>query len=141
MIIKWIKKLFSDTHSAIISTFVVALLAGTGSTYLFYKNLWNFLKTTMLLQTPVWVTTVSILLVLLVFEYCRIKIAKLNQSSLPPISLDLNDYDYIENPGYYVHKQTKDKYCGNCIDKHNKLYRLSIDKQQGLMCRPCGNTY
>ncbi len=54
---------------------------------------------------------------------------------------NLKDYDYIENPGYYVHKTTKDKYCGNCIDKHDKLYRLSMHPGKGLMCRPCGNIY
>jgi hypothetical protein len=54
---------------------------------------------------------------------------------------NLKDYDYIENPGYYVHKTTKDKYCGNCIDKHNKLHRLSMHPEKGLMCRPCQNIY
>lgn len=54
---------------------------------------------------------------------------------------DLKDYDYIEDPGYYVHKTTNDKYCGNCIDKHGKLHRLSIHPERGLMCRPCGNPY
>lgn len=52
---------------------------------------------------------------------------------------NLDDYDYIEDPGYYVHKRTKDKYCGNCIDKHDKLHRLSFHAQKGLICRPCGN--
>ena len=54
---------------------------------------------------------------------------------------NLKDYDYIEDPGYYVHKTTKEKYCGNCIDKHDKLHRLSIHPEYGLMCRPCGNPY
>jgi hypothetical protein len=54
---------------------------------------------------------------------------------------NLKDYDYIENPGYYVHKTTKEKYCGNCIDKHDKLYHLSIHPEKGLMCRPCNNVY
>ena len=54
---------------------------------------------------------------------------------------NLDDYDYIEDPGFYIHKKTKDKYCGNCIDKHDKLHRLSFDAQRGLICRPCGNSY
>ncbi len=54
---------------------------------------------------------------------------------------NINDYDYIEDPGFYVHKKTKDKYCGNCIDKHDKLHRLSFDSKRGLICRPCGNLY
>jgi hypothetical protein len=54
---------------------------------------------------------------------------------------NLTEYNYIENPGYYVHKKTKYKYCGNCIDKHNKLHRLSFDPKRGLICRPCGNSY
>ena len=54
---------------------------------------------------------------------------------------NLKDYDYIEDPGYYVHKMTKDKYCGNCIDKHDKLYRLSMHPEKGLICRPCQNIY
>jgi hypothetical protein len=53
----------------------------------------------------------------------------------------LTDYDYIEDPGFYVHKRTKEKYCGNCIDKHGKLHHLSFHGEKGLICRPCGNSY
>jgi hypothetical protein len=55
--------------------------------------------------------------------------------------IKLTDYDYIEDPGFYIHKKTKEKYCGNCIDKHGKLHRLSFHAQKGLICRPCGNSY
>ena len=54
---------------------------------------------------------------------------------------NLDDYEYIEDPGFYIHKKTKGKYCGNCVDKHDKLHRLSFDAQKGLICRPCGNIY
>jgi len=54
---------------------------------------------------------------------------------------NLDDYEYIEDPGFYIHKKTKDKYCGNCVDKHDKLHRLSFHAQKGLICRPCGNIY
>lgn len=86
MLIKWIKKIFSDTHSAIISIIVLLVVTGTGSIYLFCKNLWHWLKTILLSQTPLWVTTALTLLVLLVFAYLYVKIAKilskLNQPSI-----------------------------------------------------------
>ena len=138
MIIKWMRSLFSDVRSAIVSTIVGVLVTGTGSIYLFYKNLWHSLMSTMLSQTPLW-ATISLVLVALVYTY--LKTEKSNQSTTAPPVLNLKGYDYVEDPGYYVHNVTKAKYCGNCIDKHDRLHRLSFDYKKGLICRPCGNSY
>lgn len=95
----------------------------------------------MLSQTPLWVTIVLVLLVLLVFAYCYLKTAKSNQSLKPPLSvLNLEEYDYIEDPGFYIHKVTKRKICGKCADQ-NKLKNLSFHAEKGLICRRCGESY
>ena len=95
----------------------------------------------MLSQTPLWVTIVLVLLVLLVFAYCYLKTAKSNPSLKPPLSvLNLEEYDYIEDPGFYIHKVTKRKICGKCADQ-NKLKNLSFHAEKGLICRRCGESY
>jgi hypothetical protein len=64
---EYLKKVFSDLHSTIVGIIIGALILGVGGIWAFSKNLWNLLKTTMLLPTPLWVT--AILSVLFVMEY------------------------------------------------------------------------
>jgi hypothetical protein len=53
---------------------------------------------------------------------------------------DTNDYTFIEDPGFYVHKKTQTKYCGKCFSQ-NKLNPLSFHVEKGLICRSCGESY
>ncbi len=129
MIVKWIKRIFSDTHSAIVSLIVVFLLTGTGSIYLFCKNLWNWLGTTLLSPTPLWVTTVSVLLVLLVSAYLHVKTAKSNQpSALPLKSLTNEDIKALQIIASLEQPFEKNRYIGQSTLPN--LLNLSPQKTQ-----------
>lgn len=78
---EYIKKLFSDVHSAIVGIIVAALFLSIGSIYLFAKNLWTDLLKTMQLPTPLWAATI---LVFVVLAYIYLKQQKLLQSSKSP---------------------------------------------------------
>ena len=47
--------------------------------------------------------------------------------------IKLDDYDYIEDPGIYVHTKTNARYCGKCFEDQ-KLKRLSFHDEKGLIC-------
>jgi len=71
-LLTYLKKLFSDLHAAIIGIVVGSLFVGGLGIYIFFRNLWNWLIDIMLLQTPVWVTIVLFLaLVLYVYIITR----------------------------------------------------------------------
>ncbi len=100
----YLKKVFSDLHSAILGMIVTALILGVGGIWVFSKNLWNLIKRTMLLPTPLWVTTILALLFLVVYIYLR------NKTSL---SLSTPDPDYREEFHVYWDKNNKMR-CLNC---------------------------
>lgn len=80
---EYIKKLFSDVHSAIVGIIVAALFLSIGSIYLFAKNLWTELLKTMQLPTPLWAT---IILVFGLLAYIYLKQQKpFNHRSLQTI--------------------------------------------------------
>lgn len=68
-----IKILISDMRQAIIGIILGALILSVGGIYLFAKNVWHWLQTTMQLSVPLWVT---ILLVLLSWLYTYLKFGK-----------------------------------------------------------------
>lgn len=131
MIRKWLKSLFSDMQSAIVSIVVAALLTGTGSIYLFYRNLWNSLMSHMLLQTPLWAT---ITLVLVVLAYTYLKIRKIQIPLNPPtIQEELHEAFGVYWNNLYKLRCLKCKwplkcaskafdssifFCSNCNNKH-----------------------
>ena len=65
----YLKKVFSDLHSAILGIILAALILGAGGIWVFSKNLWILLKTTMLLPTPLWVITIFLALFVLAYIY------------------------------------------------------------------------
>ena len=67
----YLKKLFSDLHSAILSIFVGAIFLAVGGIWAFSKQLWIQLKTTMLLPTPLWVTIILAVLLLVCIYYIK----------------------------------------------------------------------
>ncbi len=67
-------------------------------------------------------------------------IASLITMYLRHAKIKFDDYDYMEDPGIYIHKKTKARYCGKCIEEQ-KLRRLSFHDQKGLICRQCGESY
>jgi hypothetical protein len=83
----YLKKVFSDLHSAILSIIITALIIGAGGIWVFSKDLWIRLKTTMLLPTPLWVTTIFLALFVLVYIYLK------NKTSIP---LSTPDPEYRE---------------------------------------------
>jgi hypothetical protein len=73
MIKSYLKKIFSDLHSAIIGKIVSALLVGAGGIYLFSKKAWIWLKAILMLPAPLWVTIFFVLVVILAFIYLKKK--------------------------------------------------------------------
>jgi len=67
----YLRKFFSDLHSAILSIIIALLILSVGGIRIFTKNLWIRLKATMLLPTPLWVT--AIILVLLILAYILLR--------------------------------------------------------------------
>jgi hypothetical protein len=100
----YLKKVFSDLHSAIFGIIVTALILAAGGIWIFSKNLWNLLKTTMLLPTPLWVTTIFLALFVLVYIYLK------NKTSIP---LSTPDPEYREEFHVYWDKNNKMR-CLNC---------------------------
>ena len=77
----WLKKLFSDSHSSIVSIIVVALFAGSTGIYLFFDKLWHAIINTMQSPTPLWATTA---LGLLLGVYIYLKSRQFRKSQEPP---------------------------------------------------------
>jgi len=104
----YIKKLFADLHSAVVSVVVVAFFLGVGGIYLFAKNVWNPLINILQTPTPLWAT---IALVLLVALYIQTKIKLIAETSqLLPVKkikikfFDIGDYRWkatIYRPDYF----------------------------------------
>jgi len=67
----YLRKLFSDLHSAILSILIGLLILSVGGIRIFAKNLWVRSKATMLLPTPLWVT--AIILVLLILAHILLR--------------------------------------------------------------------
>lgn len=55
---KWLVKIFSDVHSAIVGMVVLALISSIGVVAYFFQTLWLALITAMQLPTPLWLTIV-----------------------------------------------------------------------------------
>jgi len=56
----YFKKILSDLHSAIVGIIVAGLILSLGGIYLFFKELWIWLKTIFLLPTPLWAATIFV---------------------------------------------------------------------------------
>ena len=69
----YLKKVFSDLHSAIVGIIVGAIILIIGSIYLFAKNLWIALINTIQSPTPLWAT---VILVFVVLAYIYLKTIK-----------------------------------------------------------------
>jgi hypothetical protein len=99
----YLKKLFSDLHSAILAMLVSAIVLGLGGIWAFSKGLWVHLKTIMLLPTPLWVTAIVVLLLLMCIYHLR-------KFSAP---LSTPDPDYREEFHVFWDKNYKMR-CLNC---------------------------
>ncbi len=103
---------------------------------------WSLDETNLLLQaigqlvTPILVKIILTLFLLGIGLIASIIVLYLKLRAKPKIK----DYDYIEDPGIYIHKKSKNRYCGKCFDR-DKLYRLSFDNSKGLICRQCGEPF
>jgi hypothetical protein len=100
----YLKKVFSDLHSTILGIIIGALILSVGGIWVFSKNLWILLKTTMLLPTPLWVTIIFLALFVLAYIYLK------NKTSIP---LSTPDPEYREVFHVYWDKNNKMR-CLNC---------------------------
>ncbi len=89
----YLKKVFSDLHSAIVGIIVSAIILSVGGVYLFYKNLWISLKTTIQSPTPLWAT---IILVFAVLVYIYLKTSKTHSSTAPDYKIEYFTIDELK---------------------------------------------
>ena len=66
----WLKKLLSDSHSAIIGIILSSIFAGGTGIYFFSKKIWNLLIDIARLPTPLW-TTIALVLLVGVYIYLK----------------------------------------------------------------------
>jgi hypothetical protein len=124
----YLKKLFSDLHSAILSILIGAIVLGVGGIWAFSKRLWFQLKSVMLLPTPLWVTGILFLLIL-VFIY-------LYKKTLVPLSKP--DPEYREEFHVLWDKNYKMR-CLNC-GKPLKYSSSDTDPSVFFCCDPRCNS-
>jgi hypothetical protein len=100
----YLKKVFSDLHSAIVGIIVGALIISVGGIWVFSKNPWNLLKATMALPTPLWMTAICLVLFVMAYFYLR------NKTTTP---LSTPDPEYREEFHVYWDKK-----------KQNEMFKL-----------------
>ncbi len=54
--------------------------------------------------------------------------------------INLKNYDFVEDPGFYRHKSNSGHYCNPCLSKGIES-QLSIHHEDGLKCRVCDEVY
>lgn len=73
MLLKYIKKLFSDFHSSVVSIIVTLIILSPGVVYIFFRDLWHQLINVLKLSTPLWVTIVLFLALVLYISVINLK--------------------------------------------------------------------
>lgn len=94
LVITYIKTLFSDSHAAIISLIVIGIIAGGGSIYIFFENLWIVLINTILSPTPLWITIVLVLALYVLFYTKTHKTHSLRKSHSKIEYFDVGKYKW-----------------------------------------------
>ena len=77
---RWLKKVASDSHAAIVSTIVAGIVLGSGGIYLFFENLWRTIIDIVQSPTPLWVT-IAITFLLLIYVYVKSRSATASRAS------------------------------------------------------------
>ncbi|MBU4260571.1 MAG: hypothetical protein KKC76_01645 [Proteobacteria bacterium] len=131
LLINWLKKVFSDSHSAIIGIALGSLFAGGTGIYFFAKNLWNVLTYIMQKPTPLWAT---IALVFLLGVYIYLKNLLLIQTFNTP--QDVKNFIFTQT-GIYKWKVIISKDISFKIDPtpfcvEHDMYLMKFD--QGYRC-------
>ena len=125
ILLKWIKKIFSDSHAAIISLIVLGIIAGSGSIYLFFENLWTALIDTIQSPTPLWATTA---LALALIGYIYLKTKKVHSSYTPNYKTEYFTIDNLKwkvkvyNYGYFEVEKTSMCREHDLLLKHENIY-------------------
>ena len=100
----YLKKFFSDLHSAILGIIVAAFILSVGGIWVFSKKLWDILKAIMILPTPLWATIILLILSILAYIFLR------KRTSIP---LSTPNPEYREE--FHVYWDTDNKMrCLNC---------------------------
>ena len=100
---RYARKLFSDLHSALLGIIISAIFISLGGIWVFSKRLWNVIKPNMIIPTPLWLTIIIILSVLIVY----VSLKKI----YPPLSTP--DPKYREEFHVYWDENNKMR-CLNC---------------------------
>jgi hypothetical protein len=125
----YVKKLFSDLHSAVIGIVIGAIVIGLGGIWAFSKSLWFQFKLIMVLPTPLWVAGCLLLFFLLSLIYL------LRRTSVP---LSKPDPEYREEFHVLWDKNMKMR-CLNC-GKPLKYSSSDTDPSVFFCCDPRCNS-
>ena len=113
MIKNWIKRRFSSLPDILVSAFLSSILA-TGGVSLFYKKLWLYLQNKLILPTPLWVTISLVFLALVGLKMINNRSYK-NTNNSKTNKINIDDYEFIKDPGYYKHKINEGEFCSPCL--------------------------
>ncbi len=126
---EYLKKLFSDLHSAIIGMVIGAIAIMLGGIWTFSKTLWSRFKIIMLLPTPLWIAAGLLLFFLLSLIYLHRRTA---------VPLSKPDPEYREE--FHVLWDTNSKMrCLNC-GKPLKYSSSDTDPSVFFCCDPRCNS-
>ena len=131
----WLKKIFSDSHSAITSIVICSFFAGGTGLYLYAKNLWNILINIAQTPTPLW-ATISLALLLGLYIYLHIKRNFLRQCSYnpprPPFeeNKDKEKYQFRDNLLWLDNDPSP--FCPVCYEKNNKKIHMLFHKDNDM---------
>jgi|WetSurMetagenome_2_1015567.scaffolds.fasta_scaffold302283_2 hypothetical protein len=132
---QWLKKtigtLLSDTRQAIIGIIVAAVVVSIGSIYLFAKQIWFLLISTMQIPTPLW-TTIGLILSCCLFTY--LKLQQHQKLDNPPTTQE----ELREEFGVYWNNQYKLR-CLKC--KWPLKHSSKVHDSSTFFCSNCNTKF
>jgi len=139
-LLKWIGKLFSDTHSTVVNIILVSAFAGIGGVLYFAQTLWFVFLEMMQSPSPLWATIVLFILLLI---YIRSKNEHQSVPFEPPpdfvikyfpigkliwkVEVYKKNFNVIKDPICKVHDLRMIRYKEHLICPHNGKCDLEIN--------------
>jgi len=121
---QWLKSTIDFVRREIVELTILYFLSGFGIIKL--RNILN-------MQTPLWL----VILLLLTITFCFL-IAIIIHSSK---SSNIQNYEFINPPGFLKHKKSGKYYCQTCFIKDNIISELSLMSLDKYQCRLCKEPY
>lgn len=140
--LKWLAKIFTDIHSAIVGIVLLAAISSIGVIAYFFQQIWLALIKAMQLPTPLWMT---IALCILLAVYIHLRIKRKYQSAIHDTSQEFvtkyfpvgnlvweveiykNDFKVIDSPICKEHDLRMIRYDQHLICPYNGKCNLEVD--------------